>query len=466
MPNMTRTQIFISRCGHTTQFALKQQNQVVQLGSEFDHAPSLVDSIYLGKVDRVLPDLNMAFINIGESRLAVLSPIKGRDIYAGQWLLVQVVKDPIDDKGVVVSTDIALSSGYLVYRPLAKTAITLAKSITDKTAQQHLKTDLQNLYQNHTLIGTLTARTLSVQANPQELGHHLKALNDIWQNLLQIKQSTRPKKPKQLYQAPSPLLCTLTQHPNAQIYINDNSLGETITAFLQQWLINSPSIIYDPSIWQNEQLDKIIATTLDKKVPLPSGGYLLIEYTQAMTVIDVNTGSMVTDRAGDAIYQTNVQAVKEIAHQLRLRNISGLIVVDLIDMKNPKHKTQVLDEFKKVLADDPAQTAISSINEFGLLTLTRQRQENSLARQLCQSCPTCDGAGHIPNPQAVTLALIKQLLTLSPKSDSINITAHPTVIRFLQSQEQDTVTSISQNLTRQIILNSDPNLHFEQFIIK
>lgn len=378
---------------------------------------------------------------------------------------MQVTKDPIDDKGAVVSTDIVLSSGYLVYRPLAKTAITLAKSITDKITRQHLKTDLQNLYQKHTLTGTLTARTLSVQANPQELVHHLKALNDIWQYLLHAKQSC-PKKPKQLYQAPSPLFCTLAQHPNAQIYINDNSLGETIAIFLQQWLINSPSIIYDPSIWQNEQLDKIIATTLDKKVPLPSGGYLLIEYTQAMTVIDVNTGSMVADRAGDAIYQANVQAVKEIAHQLRLRNISGLIVVDLIDMKNPKHKTQLLDEFKKVLADDPAQTAIGSINEFGLLTLTRQRQENSLVRQLCQSCPTCDGTGYVQNPQAVTLALIKQLLTLSPKSDPISITAHPTVIRFLQSQEQDTVTSISQNLTRQIILNSDPNLHFEQFIIK
>lgn len=455
----------INRCGHATQFVVKQSDKICRLFTEFDHRPSLIGNVYLGKVSRVLPDLSMAFIDIGQQPLAVLSPIKDLEVYAGQRLLVQVTKGAIGEKGATVSTDIALSSGYLVYRPQHKTAITVSYAISDKSTRSQLKQQLKALYQELALSGTLTARTLSVTADVQTLTHHAKELSRLWQTLLSSKQKTTTKKPICLYQAPSPLLCTLMRYPKALIYTNDQSIGESINAFLMRWLPNFTPAIYDPNIWQAQELDKAFLTALNTKVDLPSGGYLLIEHTQAMTVIDVNTGSSVASKTSDVIYQTNVQAVNEIAHQLVLRNIGGLIVVDLIDMKDPKQQTAIVNHLKKALASDPAHTAISQMGEFGLIAMTRQRQDDSLIQQMTQICPTCQGAGHTKNPETIALTIIKKLL-LSPQStDNVIITAHPTVIAHLQHHEQDTLHQLSKQTAKMVKLSSDPSFHIEHFVI-
>ncbi|MBX3684108.1 MAG: ribonuclease G, partial [Thauera sp.] len=411
-----------------TRVALMQNGVAQELHVERSASRGIVGNIYLGKVVRVLPGMQSAFIDIGLERTAFLhvadiwserhngdgpKPIE-RILAEGQNITVQVLKDPLGTKGARLSTQVSIAGRLLVYLPQEK-HIGISQRIEDETEREQLRERLTRLVPADEP-GGFIVRTMAESASDAELLADIAYLRKIWAEIRSRTVGAFP--PKVLYQdltLGQRVLRDLVGDETGRIQIDSRENFQKLTAFAEEYM---PKVLPLLTHYVGERplfdlygVEDEIEKALARRVDLKSGGYLIMDQTEAMTTVDVNTGGFVGARNfDDTIFKTNLEAAQTIARQLRLRNLGGIIIVDFIDMESVEHRDAVLDEFRKALAKDHTKMSVSGFTQLGLVEMTRKRTRESLAHLLCESCPTCDGRGEVKTARTVCYEILRELL--------------------------------------------------------
>lgn len=479
--------------------AIVEGGSVQELHIERSLERGLVGNIYLGKVVRVLPGMQSAFIDIGLERAAFLhvadvwhrqeggeapmfarkhetpEPIE-RQIFEGQSIMVQVIKDPIGSKGARLSTQISIAGRMLVFLP-QDDHIGVSQKIPAQE-RDALRQRLQNLVQeicsnSQEPSGGFILRTNGEDASDEELCEDIAYLRKTWSR---IKSSALRLPPMSVLHQDLNLLQRVlrdlvTEHTSS-IRIDSREQFELLQAFGQEFM---PSAAAKLQLYKGERpifdlyaIDQEIAKALGKRVDLKSGGYLIVDQTEALTTIDVNTGGFVGARNfDDTIFKTNLEAAQAIARQLRLRNLGGIIIVDFIDMAQPEHRDQVLAEFKKQLARDRVKTMAGGFSQLGLVEMTRKRTRESLAHMLCEPCPICQGKGSVKTVRTICYEILREILRearqFNPKE--FRIVAHADVIDLLLEEESQHLAGLSDFIGKPISLQAEATLGQEQYDI-
>src|SRR5215468_792262 len=389
-------EILINVTPQETRVAMLEQGAVQELHIERASARGLVGNIYLGRVARVLPGMQSAFVEIGLERAAFLhiadiwehrqdsqagKPIE-RILHEGQSLLVQVIKDPIGTKGARLSTQVSLAGRLLVYLP-RDSHIGISQRIEDEAERESLRVKLQQLLPQG-LNGGFIIRTMAETASEREMQNDIEYLTRMWHDLT-AKSETLPA-PSLVYQdlnLAQRVLRDMATEDTARILVDSRETFQKMQEFAQQYTQNIVGRINhytgERPLFDLHGVEDEIEKALARRVDLKSGGYLIIDQTEAMTTIDVNTGGFVGGRSfDDTIFKTNLEAAQVIARQLRMRNLGGIIVVDFIDMENDAHRDSVLTELKKALSLDRTRVTVSGFTSLGLVEMTRKRTRESL----------------------------------------------------------------------------------------
>jgi len=453
--------ILINCTPQETRVAVLAAGVVQEILIERTAARGLVGNVYLGKVARVLPGMQSAFIDIGLERAAFLHvadilayrqaangtppPIE-RLIADGDRLLVQVVKDPIGSKGARLSTQISLAGRTLVYLP-QDAHIGVSQKIESEADRTQLRETLARLVPADEKGGYII-RTSAEDATETDLAADLEYLRKRYRQIAEL--ATQVPAPSLLYQELSlaqRVLRDLTTEETSGIQIDSRENFVALQAFAAQYVPRATSKLVhytgERPLFDLYPIDEEIGRALSRRVELKSGGYLIIDQTEAMTTVDVNTGGFVGTRSfDDTIFKTKLEAAQAIARQLRLRNLGGIIVVDFIDMSNAEHREAVLTEFKKALARDRVRVTVSAFTQLGLVEVTRKRTRESLAHVLCEPCPTCSGRGEIKTARTVCYEILRDILrqsrqfgdSLAPTREFRILAAQSVVDLFLEDE--------------------------------
>jgi ribonuclease G len=480
--------VLINITPQETRVAVLMAGAVQELHIERTASRGLVGNIYQGKVARVLPGMQSAFIDIGLERAAFLHvadiwesrndgrngngdkppPIE-RQLHEGDARLVQVIKDPIGTKGARLSTQISLAGRMLVYLP-QDPHIGVSQKIESEADRAHLREQLARLVPPDEK-GGFIIRTSAEGASDEELRADIEYLRLRWS---QIRAASRQvPAPSLLYQELSlaqRVLRDVVNEQTAQIQVDSRENFVSLQAFATQYV---PKVLSKIAHYGGErplfdlyQIDDEIERALGRRVDLKSGGYLIIDQTEAMTTVDVNTGGFVgTRNFDDTIFKTNLEAAQAIARQLRLRNLGGIIVVDFIDMEQRKSRQQLMAALELELRRDRSPSKVLEINAFGLVIITRKRVRQSLARTLCQPCPYCTGSGLIKNVATVCSEIYDEVRKLGPDLDGprLLLRVNPEVARALAGEEGMLLRELTALLGKEIRVQADPLLHHEQF---
>ncbi len=397
-------------------------------------------------------------------------------LHEGQKVMVQVTKDQLGTKGARLTTNISLPSRYLVYLP-SSDSIGISQRIESKEERKRLKKELTALMQTVNLTGGLIARTASEGISPQKLEEDIYYLLQLWRTIQARKQTFNAHLSSILvYQELSlPLrsLRDLVHEDTERVLVDDAKVYEYLKQFANEFVPTvSPRIVpyqAQQAMFDVYRVEEDLRDALKRRVDLKSGGYLIIDQTEAMTTIDVNTGSYVGGRSlEDTVYKTNLEATHAIARQLRLRNLGGIIILDFIDMQEQEHKTDVLISLQTQLAQDYARTNITQISELGLVEMTRKRTRESLEQQLCEPCSTCQGRGFIKTAETVCFEIFREIMRCAraynaPKQ--FTVVAHASVIDLLLTSEADTVADLEYLLGRVITFEAENLYTQEQYDI-
>ncbi|MDO4896884.1 MAG: ribonuclease E/G [Moraxella sp.] len=387
------------------QVAVMQGDKLCRLLSDSECGQA--GDIYLAKVVRVLPTLGVAFLDIGEQKNVLLS-LNKTTVIQGQMLIVQLTCSAHNQKGATVTTAISLSLPYVVYKPYGKGVGVSGK--TSKSVATTLKQTALDIAHELSIKGGFVVRTSAKDVDLSLLKAHMAYLSDVWRGILADKSTA--KIPSRLYRTPLTLVALSDHADLTAIHTDDGIMYDKWAGFAKRYLPQLAVFYHRPSLFDKHDVYTKLQNALDSRVNLPLGAYLIIDECEAMTVIDVNTGTLVAS-SQDIVYQANLEAVKAIAGELMLRQIGGLVVVDLIDMKNKKQKELVYQAFKKALADDIAKVHLSFVNEFGLIELSRERVSPSFSAMYAHHCLACHGTGKIKTLQTMRLAIIAKLTSLS-----------------------------------------------------
>lgn len=409
------TELLINVLPTVIRIAYCEDKRVLECLIERPEQPSLVGAIYRGKVCRLLPALQAAFVDIGAVQSAFLpvsqvrdtpplqraqqsmssAPAIHRSLYEGQSLRVQVIQDPLGTKGPQLTTRITLSGRYLVLLP-QQIAIQISRRITDAAERERLIT-LVTTYSQGTLGWMI--RTGATGRDAAVIAHEIRLLQQQWESVLQADHSAQGI--QKLYDEPSWISRILQDYGSAeleQIVVDCQTTAAQLMTFSEQWMPEICSKIEwyqgPKPLFQHWGIESAIQEALGRSVALPSGGYLLIEQTSALTTIDVNSGSFVGASDPDRlVLQTNLEATQAIAQQLRLRHLGGIIVIDFIKMQQAIHQQQVLAALRQALTYDRAKTTLGEFSPLGLVEMTRQRLRDRLTGYQDQICPSCQGRG-------------------------------------------------------------------------
>lgn len=469
-----------------TRVASLQQGVVQELHIERNNSCGVVGNIYLGRVVRVLPGMQSAFIDIGLERSAFLHagdiweervtngaeqrPIE-QVLSAGQSLRVQVQKEPIGTKGARLTTQISIAGRLLVYLP-QDDHVGISQRIIDEEAREKLRSRIQALLSPEDR-GGFILRTVACEASDEELAADIAYLRRIWQEIKQRSVGMFP--PVLLHHdltlAQRVLRDLVTQETTA-VLIDSRENFQKLTMFAQEYVpqVSDRLVHYtgDRPLFELHGIEDEIQKALARRVDLKSGGYLIFDQTEAMTTIDVNTGGFVGVRNfNDTIFKTNLEAALTVAHQLRLRNLGGIIIVDFIDMEDEQHQAAVLAEFKKALASDRTRVTLSEFTQLGLIEMTRKRTRESLAQILCEPCPVCSGRGEIKTAQTVCYEILRELLREARQfaARELRVIAAPTVIEKFLEEEAQALTMLSDFIGRPVSLHAESGYTQEQFDI-
>jgi ribonuclease G len=484
--------ILINWSPQETRVAVVENAAVQELHVERASERGLVGNIYLGKVSRVLPGMQSAFIDIGLDKAAFLHvadvwhpPAEGeslsasrasqpqvpieKQVFEGQALMVQVIKDPIGTKGARLSTQISIAGRLLVFLP-QDDHIGVSQKIP-LAQRDELRTRLQKLVGEQG--GGFILRTNGEDSSDAELGEDIAYLRKTW---ARIKDAATRLPPKSLLHLDLNLLQRvlrdLVSEHTVTIKVDSREQYEALRAFGMEFM---PAAVGKLQHYKGERpifdlfgIDEEIAKALGRRVELKSGGYLIVDQTEALTTVDVNTGGFVGARNfDDTIFKTNLEAAQAIARQLRLRNLGGIIIADFIDMTREDHREAVLAEFRKQLARDRVKTMIGGFSQLGLLEMTRKRTRESLAHMLCEPCPSCEGKGIVKTARSVAYDILREILREARQFNprEFRVVAAPQVIELLLDEESQHMAGLSDFIGKPISLQSEAAMGQEQYDI-
>ena len=478
-------EILINVTPQETRVAVIQQGVAQELHVERTTGRGLVGNIYLGVVSRVLPGMQSAFIQIGLDRAAFLhvadiweqrqnaepaKPIE-RLLHEGEKLLVQVIKDPIGTKGARLSTQISIAGRLLVYLP-QEFHIGISQRIEDEAERAHLRERLQQLLPPDAT-GGFIIRTMAETATDKEMLSDIEYLRRIWGGIQEkAKIATAPALLYQDLNLSLRVLRDIANDDTDRILVDSRETFHTLHAFAQDYTRN---FLERLQLYSGERplfdlygIEEEIERALARRVPLKSGGYVIIDQTEALTTIDVNTGGFVGGRSfDDTIFKTNLEAAHVIARQLRLRNLGGIIIVDFIDMANDAHRESVLTEFKKALSVDRTRITVSGFSSLGLVEMTRKRTRESLAHTLCEPCPMCQGRGEVKTAQTVCYEILREIVREARQFDAreFRILASQAVIDLFLDEESQSLAMLGDFIGKPVSLQVESIYNQEQYDI-
>lgn len=450
--------------------ALIQNGTVNELFVERTAKRGLVGNIYKGKVVRVLPGMQAAFVDIGLSRTAFLHindmvwpktqpmPNVFELLQPGQVLNVQVMKDMLGTKGARLSTDLSIPSRYLVLMPFGN-HIGVSQRIESEEERDRLRSMIERIQEQHKLPGSVIVRTAAEGIEEEAIAQDMAYLAKLWEFIQSRQRSVVV--PSLIFEElplPQRVIRDLANEDTAKILVDSREvhgkLKEFVDVFvpsMQERLSHYPG---ERPIFDLYNVEEDIQKALQTRVALKSGGYLMIDQTEAMTTIDVNTGSYVGGRTlEDTVFKTNMEATQVIARQLRLRNLGGIIIIDFIDMQEEVHRVEVMGQFEKMLERDHAKTKITKVSELGLVEMTRKRTRESLEHLLCESCPTCQGRGYVKTAESICYEIFREILRYARAFQSqsgFTVVAHPLVIDRLLTAEAPAVADLEHFIDRVI----------------
>jgi ribonuclease G len=496
--------ILINWSPQETRVAVVENGAVQELHIERELERGRVGNIYIGKVARVLPGMQSAFVEVGLERAAFLHiadvfvnggtpraehangvppPIE-RIVFEGQTLTVQVIKDPIGTKGARLSTQISIAGRLLVFLPQDE-HIGISQKIGSPELREHLRARLAALAQADLEARTAAGgdagvekggfilRTNAAEATDAELADDIAYLRTTW---ARVRERTFKSPPGTLLHQDLSLaervLRDVADDRTQTIRIDSRMQFERLSAFGREY---TPSAVTKLQHYAGERpifdlfsIDDEIEKALRKRVELKSGGYLIIDQTEALTTVDVNTGGFVGARNfDDTVFKTNLEAAQAIARQLRLRNLGGIIIIDFIDMAREEHQAAVLAELKKQLARDRTRVTVSGFTQLGLVEMTRKRTRESLAHLLCEPCPTCQGRGEVKTARSVCHDILREILRearqFNPKE--FRVVASAAVVEMLLDEESQNLAGLSDFIGKPISLRAEPFPSPEQYDI-
>ncbi len=489
--------ILINWSPQETRVAVVETGAVQELHVERTLERGLVGNVYLGKVARVLPGMQSAFIDIGLERAAFLHvadlmssvtarhaesdgggatpvlPIE-KQVFEGQSLLVQVIKDPIGTKGARLSSQISIAGRLLVFLPQDQ-HIGVSQKIPFEQ-REALRQRLQVLAEAgapNGQTGGFILRTNGEEASDVELGEDIAYLRKTW---ARIKEASTRLPPKSLLHQDLSLLQRvlrdLVSENTQTIRIDSAEQFQKLKTFGTEF---TPGAVTKLQLYKGERpifdlfnIDEEVAKALGRRVDLKSGGYLIVDQTEALTTVDVNTGGFVGARNFDeTIFKTNLEAAGAIARQLRLRNLGGIVIADFIDMTREDHRDAVLAEFRKQLGRDRVKTMVSGYSALGLVEMTRKRTRESLAHMLCEACPVCEGKGSVKTARTVTYDILREILREARQFNprEFRVIASPNVIDVLLDEESQHLAGLSDFIGKPISLQAEAAMSQEQYDI-
>jgi ribonuclease G len=479
-------EILINVTPRETRVALVENGALQEMFIERSQRRGLVGNIYRGRVCRVLPGMQAAFVDIGLDRAAFLhaSDVEPRDnsedetatgsdisqlLHEGQGISVQVIKDPMGTKGARLTTQVTIPSRYMVFVPYAKN-VGISQKIEDEAERIRLR-DIIGLFMTDQDEGGYIARTAAEGGSAEALRADMMFLRKLWQSISETESTT---KPGDVIYEDLPLsvrvMRDMVDDQIERVRIDSRESYQRVEDFRARFMPDlKTQLEYYPGerpIFDIYAVEDEIQKALERKVQLKSGGYVIFDQTEAMTTADVNTGGYVGHRnLEETIFKTNLEAAQAIARQLRLRNLGGIIILDFIDMSQEEHKRQVLRTLEKFLARDHARTHISEVSSLGLVEMTRKRTRESLEHILCETCPTCDGRASIKTPETACYEIFREIMRESRQYDAqqLLVLASQEVIDLLLDEESASLAELEAFIGKPIKFQVESLYTQEQF---
>ncbi len=476
--------ILINFTPQETRVAVMAQGVVQELHIERTAGRGYVGNVYLGRICRILPGMQSAFVDIGLDRTAFLhiadvrqardaggdKPIE-KVLTEGQSIIVQVIKDPIGSKGARLSTQVSIAGRMLVYLPQEK-HIGISQRIGDEVDREALRIRLESLIPADESGGYIV-RTIAEQACDTEFAADIAYLRKIWRDILAKAQTSAP--PTWIYRElmlAERVLRDFVHPETTRIVVDSRETLQKLQTFASEYTPAVAGLIehYDGErpLFDLHGVEDEIEKALSRRVDLKSGGYLIFDQTEAMATIDVNTGGFVGVRNFDeTVFKTNLEAAQTIARQLRLRNLGGIIIVDFIDMENAEHRQAVLEELQKALERDHTRLTVNGFTALGLVEMTRKRTRESLAHVLCEPCPTCTGRGEVKTPRTIAYDIFRELMREARQFNAreYRVLACPAVIDLLLDEESQGLAMLSGFIEKPVSLQAEPSYAPEQYDI-
>ena len=487
-------EILINVTPRETRVGVVENGMLQEVHVERASKRGYVGNVYKGRVQRVMPGMQAVFVEIGLERAAFLHasdivrpvpaataegvesngngnghiPSISELVHEGQEIVVQVVKDPISTKGARLSAHLSIPSRYLVLLPYART-LGISARIEDEIERQRLKDVLTPLIGDNPL--GYIVRTNAEGQSAESLAFDVAYLTKVWrvvqENIAKAKMGER------VYEELSLPLRSLRDMLNddiEKVRIDSHATFEKVVKFVHKFMPSLDDRIehYDGErpIFDLYGVEDEMQRALKKEVPLKSGGYLIVDQTEAMTTIDVNTGAYLgTRNLEETVYRTNLEAAQAAARQLRLRNLGGIIIIDFIDMNDEEHKRQVLRMLGKGLARDHAKTTVYPMSALGLVEMTRKRTTESLARQLCEPCPACNGRGVLKTAETVTYEIFREITRAVRQfnAQQLLVMANPLVVNRILEEESGAVAELEEFISKSIRFQAEEHYSQEQF---
>ena len=511
---MSNKKIIINDMNHETRVALLEDGNIAELFIERAGASDSSGNIYKGRVQRVLPGMQAAFVDIGLNQaafiyvsdiltdnykeFATLFGENGDDqsgeeeqdnqeqyrqhnghnkgevnivdlITEGQELLVQVAKSPIGTKGARITSHISLPGRFLVLMPTSN-HIGISRRIEDEAERNRLKETVATLRDEG--LGYIV-RTAAEGVLSEKIAQEMEFLKNLWSGIQKkYKNAAAPSLIHQELDIRLRAVRDLLMHEAETLIIDSRSGYQEILSFLDTFM---PSLKSSVELYEGKEpildaynLEGDISRALKKKVWLKSGGYIVIEHTEALVAIDVNTGRYVgKHNLEETILKTNLEAVKEIAYQIRLRDIGGIIIIDFIDMEKKSNQEKVFNALTEAFKKDRSKTHILPMSDMGLIQMTRKRIRKPLTRQLCEPCFYCEGEGHLLSGQSICYNIHRDIIrnTGDMIGQGLTLKVNPHIAELLHGEENHIISSLEQRIGRQITIYPDPRFHLEEFDI-
>lgn len=494
-------QIIVSADEYEVRIAVVEHSRLAEYFFERRDQQRIVGNVYKGTVTSIIPGIEAAFIDIGLNRNAFLyvndlypsmddfgflsdeeerlegngdgngmthlTPPDIRDLlHENQQILVQLYKEPIGAKGSRVTTNVSLPGRYLVLLPCLN-HIGVSRRIEEEEVREELKQQVQKLLpEGMGAIIRTAGRDVSDDAFRNDIEFLMREWNEI------SKQSEHADSPSLIYQSPGPLFLLirdLISEGIDEIVIDDAEMYSDVIEFVKREAPQSVYKItyYDDSIpvYRSYGLESEIQNLRNRKVWLKNGGYIVIEETEAMTVIDVNTGRYLgKHNLEETVYKTNMESATEIARQLRLRDIGGIIIIDFIDMREKEHQVDLMNHLVEQLRKDRSRTHVYPLTDLGLLQMTRKRVRKSLTKALTQPCPYCKRDGYISSLDTMMISALRTFEEICKEEEARKVTlkVHPRVADKLLEDKQTQITLLEQRYNASLRIVSSSEMHFEQ----